>query len=316
MPHAMAALQAFLVFAEVAKRGGFAAASRELGSTPSTVAKAVGRLEATLGLRLFHRTTRQLSLTVDGERLFQRCQRLLAELEELQTEAAGARAAPSGTLRIDMPIVYGRMVMLPLLARLLQQHPGLTLDARFSDSYVDLVKDGIDVAIRTGELQDSTLVARRFDSQQLVLVAAPAYLRERGSPAALDELAAHRIITFRMPGSGRDRPLQFTVNRRTVALQPAAGVRLNDGVAMVQAAVLGLGLTQVPDHMAAAALQAGQLVEVLPALRPPAMPIHAVMPGQRLVPARVRVLLQALDELATPAPVATAARQRRRRGAP
>lgn len=298
----MYGLQPLLAFSETAKRGGFAAAARELGTSPSTLAKAVARLEASLGLRLFHRTTRQVSLTADGERLFQRSQRVLAELEELQSEAAGARAAPSGTLRIDMPIAFGRMVMLPILARLLQEHPDLELDARFSDAYVDLVKDGIDVAIRTGALQDSTLVARRFASQELILVAAPSYLRRQGTPRALADLAGHRHILFRMPSSGRDRPQQFSVNERTVVLQPAHGVRLNDGEAMVQAAVLGLGLTQVPDYMAAADIAAGRLTEVLPQHRPPAMPIHAVMPGNRMVPARVRGLLDALEALAATSP--------------
>jgi LysR family transcriptional regulator for bpeEF and oprC len=298
----MYGLQPLLAFSETAKRGGFAAAARELGTSPSTLAKAVARLEASLGLRLFHRTTRQVSLTADGERLFQRSQRVLAELEELQSEAAGARAAPSGTLRIDMPIAFGRMVMLPILARLLQEHPGLELDARFSDAYVDLVKDGIDVAIRTGALQDSTLVARRFAGQELVLVGAPSYLRRHGTPRTLTDLAGHRHILFRMPSSGRDRPQQFSMNARTVVLQPAHGVRLNDGEAMVQAALLGLGLAQVPDYMAAADIAAGRLTEVLPQHRPPAMPIYAVMPGNRMVPARVRGLLDALEALAATSP--------------
>lgn len=309
----MHGLQTLLAFSETAKRGGFAAAARELGSAPSTLAKAVGRLEAQLGLRLFHRTTRQVSLTADGERLFQRCQRVLAELEELQTEAAGVRSAPSGTLRIDMPIVYGRKRLLPLLARLVQQHPALQLDVRLSDAYVDLVKDSIDVAIRAGELQDSTLVAKRFDSQQLVLVASPAYLKRYGKPAAVQDLAAHRHVLFRMPGSGRDRPQQFSVRGRVVALQPAQGERLNDGEGMVQAAVLGLGLAQVPDYMVEDELANKQLVEVLRDHRPPPMPIHAVMPAQRLVPARVRVLLEALDSWPASAAAARPAPTRRRR---
>lgn len=291
----MHGLQTLLAFSETAKRGGFAAAARELGTAPSTLAKAVGRLEAQLGLRLFHRTTRQVSLTADGERLFQRCQRVLAELDELQSEAAGARAAPSGTLRIDMPIVFGRKRVLPLLARLVQQHPGLQLDVRLSDAYVDLVKDSIDVAIRVGELQDSSLVARRFASQQLVLVASPAYLKRHGTPQALADLAAHRHVIFRLPGRGRDRPQQFSVRGRGVLLPPTQGERFNDGEAMVQAAVLGLGLAQLPDYMAEDELAARRLVEVLQPHRPPPMPIHAVMPASRLVPARVRVLLEALD---------------------
>ena len=243
----MRSLQPLLAFSETAKRGSFAAAARELGTVPSTLAKAVSRLEASLDLRLFHRTTRQVSLTPDGERLFQRCQRVLAELEELQSDASGVRAAPSGTLRVDMPIVFGRNVMLPLLARLVQAHPGLELDVRLSDAYVDLVEDGIDVAVRTGTLSDSTLVARRFASQDLVLCAAPAYLARRGTPRRVEDLAAHDPILFRMPSSGRDRPWQLGANGETVTLHPVARLRFNDGEAMVQAALLGLGIAQVPD---------------------------------------------------------------------
>lgn len=298
----MQGLQQLLAFSETAKRGGFAAAARELGSSPSTLAKAVARLEASLGLRLFHRTTRQVRLTSDGERLFLRCQRVLAELEAMQSEASSTRGAPTGTLRIDMPIVFGRKVVLPVLARLLEAHPGLEVDARFSDAYADLVKDSIDVAIRIGDLQDSTLVARRIADQHLLLVAAPAYLRRHGTPLALDDLEKHQHILFRMPGRGHDRPQQFRVRGRTVTRAPERGVRVNDGDAMVQSAVLGLGLTQLPHYMVDAELDAGSLVELLPQHRPPAMPIHAVMPGRRMVPARVRLLLEALDGLAANPP--------------
>lgn len=295
----MQGLQSLLAFSETAKHGGFAAAARAMGTNPSTVAKAVGRLEASLGLRLFHRTTRQVRLTNDGEQLYERCQRVLAELDDLQT-AAGNRAEISGTLRVNMPIVYGRKVIQPVLARLVAQHPELSLDLRLSDAYVDLVRDGIDVAIRIGHLNDSSLAARRFASQQIILVASPGYLRQHGTPANLKDLALHRYVLFRMPTSGRDRPLQFSVRGRLHALAPTHGSRMDDGEAMVRAAALGMGLTQVPDYMAEDELADGRLVEVLPQLRAPVMPIHAVMPANRMVPARVRVLLDALQALADP----------------
>ena len=293
----MSGLQALLAFTETAKHGGFAAAARELGTAPSTLAKAVGRLEASLGLRLFHRTTRQHSLTADGERLYLRCQRVLAELDELQSEAAGVRAEPRGVLRIDMPIAYGRCIVLPVLARLLEAHPALELDARFSDAHVDLVRGGIDLAVRVGELADSSLVARRIDAQVLLTVASPAYLQRHGVPADVGALDAHAAIVFRMPGHGRDLPQRHTVDGRTVTRQPARAHRFNDGDAMVQAAVQQLGVAQVPDYMAADELTAGRLVEVLHQARPPPTPIHAVMPAQRLMPPRVRALLDALVAL-------------------
>jgi DNA-binding transcriptional LysR family regulator len=287
--------QPFVAFAETAKHGSFAAAARELGSAPSTLAKAVSRLEASLGVKLFHRTTRQVNLTADGERLFRRCQRVLAEIDDLQAEAAGTRAAPSGTLRVDAPIVWGRRVLLPLLASLVERHPGLQLDLRLQDAYVDLVKDGIDLAIRAGGLGDSSLVARRISSQSLVLCASPRYLEARGQPRTIDQLAGHAAVVFRQPSTGRSRPWQFRTRGQPVELQPASRVQINDGEGMVAAAVAGLGLAQLPDYMVADEIARGELAEVLPSCRPAPMPISAVYPSGRLVPPRVRALLAVLE---------------------
>jgi DNA-binding transcriptional LysR family regulator len=288
-------LQPLLAFAETAKRGNFAAASRELGCTPSTLAKAVSRLERQLGVRLFHRTTRQVTLTDDGQRLFQRCQKVLAEMELLQEEASGALKEPSGTLRIDMPVTFGRQVMLPLLAELLQKCPRLSIDARFSDVYVDLIKEGIDVAIRTGALRDSTLVARPFTAQELLLFASPSYLARAGTPHTVNDLTKHTGVLFRVPSTGKDRPWQLRLRGRTTTLLPPSRVRVDGGDAIARAAVLGMGIGQVPHYMVVNQLARGELVELLPTMRPPPMPIAAVMPSARLVPTRVRALLELID---------------------
>ena len=265
-------LGAIEAFAAAARTQSFTEAARELNLTTSAVSRRIAALEAQLGVRLFHRTTRQVSLTPDGERLFERCQRVLTELEGLQAEASGVHAEPSGVLRIDMPIAYGRQVVLPLLAGLATRHPALELDMRLSDAYVDLVKDGIDIAIRVGALSDSGLVARRIASQDLLLCAAPAYLAAHGTPRRLEALAAHAPILFRMPSSGRDRPWQFGVDGQTVTLHPAARLRANDGEAMAHAARLGLGIAQLPHYMVEADIAAGRLVELLARHRPPTMP--------------------------------------------
>jgi DNA-binding transcriptional LysR family regulator len=293
----MQSLQQLAAFTETAKHGSFAAAARETGSAPSTLAKAVARLEQALGVKLFHRTTRQVSLTPDGERLFGRCQRLLAEIEELHADASGVREAASGTLRIDVPIVIGRRLLLPLLARMTQRHPALALDLRLQDGYVDLVKEGIDVAVRVGALRDSSLVARRFGTQGMVLVASPAYLEARGTPKRLDQLAGHDALLFRMPSTGRDRPWQFRQRGQAVELHPTSRVRINDGEALVEAARLGLGLAQLPDSFVEQELARGELVEVLPGARPERAPVSIVYPGARLVPLRVRLLLEELEAL-------------------
>lgn len=290
----MQGLQTLIAFAQTARRGSFAAAARDLGGTPSTVAKAVARLEASLGVRLFHRTTRQVSLTPDGERLFGRCERVLAELDDLQAEAAGTRETVSGTLRLDAPITYGRKVLMPVLSELLRRHPALRLDLRLQDSHADLIRDGLDAAVRVGDLQDARLVARRFDDQVLVLVGSPAYFAARGRPERIDELAGHAAVVFRRPSSGRQRPWQFGRGRQAVSLLPAPAVEVNDGEGMMAAALQGLGLAQLPDNIVAERLASGELVEVLAADRPATMPISLVVPTARLQPPRVRVLMEAL----------------------
>ncbi len=205
----MSSLQQFLAFAETAKHRSFARAAQGLGCAPSTLAKSVVRLERSLGVKLFHRTTRQVSLTPDGERLFERCERVLAEVEHLQAAAAGTRNRVSGPLRIDMPVSFGRRVVVPVLARLAQMHPALEFDLRLSDSQIDIIKEGVDIAIRIGELQDSTMVALRFSTQGLRLCASPAHLERHGRPRTLADLASHPAVAFRMPGTGRDRPWNF-----------------------------------------------------------------------------------------------------------
>ena len=293
----MQGLQQFIAFAETAKHGGFAAAAREQGVAPSTLAKAVARLEAALGVKLFHRTTRQVRLTPDGERLFQRCQRVLAEVEDLRAAASGTRASPSGTLRIDLPVFYGKRFVMPLLAGLQQRHPQLQIDVRLSDAFVDLVRDGIDLAVRIGKLRDSSLVARRVDRQQLLLCASPAYLGARGTPRRVEDLADHAAVVFRLPTSGRDRPWQLRQRGAETALAPRAQLRVDDGEGLVQALKLGMGVCQLPDMMVRDELERGELVELLPSCRPEPMPIHIVYPSGRLLPERVRVALQALDAL-------------------
>lgn len=311
----MAGMTAFLAFAETAKRGSFAGAARELGLSPSAVAKAVARLEADLGLRLFHRTTRQVSLTGDGTELHERCRRVVDEMEALRDEAQGVRGAPRGTLRMNMPITWGRLFAVPRLAALAARHPDLRLELSFSDRYVDLVREGLDAVVRVGRLADSGLVARRIGEQHMVVVASPAYLRARGTPRHPDELASHDCLAFRLPSSGRLRPWQFGTGRQAIEHAPQARCVFDDGEALVEAAACGMGLIQLPDYMAAADLRAGRLVEVLTALRPPPLPISLVLPSARQMTPRIRVLVQALAGEATTAADAAAARGTPRKAA-
>lgn len=294
----MVSLDLLVSFASAARHAGFAGAARSLGLSPSAVAKNVARLEAQLGVRLFHRTTRRVTLSAEGEQCYARCIRVLDELESLEDATAG-RDAPRGTLRIDMPVSYGRDVVLPVLARLLARHPALSLEARFSDHVTDLVKEGVDAAVRIGTLADSGLVGRVFDRLPIWTCASPAYLRRHGEPARPEELGAHSCLLFRLPVTGRERPWQFRVGGRAYSPPLDTRVRLGDGEALVQAAMAGLGIAQVPRHMAEREVQRGALVEVLRRYRPAPLPVSLVYPSRRHVPQRVQLLARALAAVST-----------------
>lgn len=291
----MAGLPALLAFAETARRASFAAAARELGLTASAVAKSVARLEQDLGLRLFHRTTRKVALTSDGQTLFARCEHIVDEMQALRDEAAGTRAEPSGRLRLNVPITIGKRLIVPALAELVRRHPRVQLDVSFTDRYADLVGEGLDAVVRVGTSKDSSLVSRRIGQQQLVAVAAPRYLARCGTPSRPDDLAEHVCVAFRVPSSGRVYPWQFREGRRALRWSPEPGVVMDDGEAIVAAAVAGIGIAQVPDYMAADDLARGRLTEVLAARRPPPTQIAIVYLSSRGMTPRLRALIEVLS---------------------
>jgi len=287
-------LQGMTAFAETVRQGSFAAAARELGLSPSAVAKTVARLEADLGLRLLHRTTREVSLTSDGHGLFARCRDIVEAIDALRAEAEGVRGEPSGTLRLNAPVTWGKRVLVPILARLMAKHPKLAVDVAFTDRYVDLIHEGFDAAVRVGTLRDSSLVARPFARQSLVVVASPRYVAQRGRPASPAALASHRCLVFRMPSTGRPRAWEFVVDGTPASAVPATAVTMNDGEALATAAAEGLGLAQVPGYIAEDGLRTGALVEVLKSFRPSPLPVALVYPSSRQVTPRLRVLIEAL----------------------
>lgn len=290
----MSSISLLVTFAESARLNSFAAAARELGLSPSAVAKNIARLEQQMGMRLFHRTTRKVALTPEGEALFERCARVLDEVDALEAFAANTSRTPSGTLRLEAPQVYGREVILPLVAQLAREHPGVNLDIRLSDQYADIVGSGIDAAIRVGAIRDSQLIARRFDFQQLGIYAAPAYLATHGTPPTIDALPAHAIVGFRQPSSGRMRAWQLRHNGDDIELRLSARYLVSDGEGVVRAAAEGLGLIQVPSYMAQAAMRTGHLVEVLRAHWPQPTPIAIVYPSRQHVPLRLQCLIELL----------------------
>ncbi len=290
----MAGMAALMSFAETVKQGSFAGAARELGLSPSAVAKAVARLEADLGLRLLHRTTRKVSLTGDGTELYERCRRIVEDMEALREEAEGVRCKPRGTLRLNVPIIWGRQVVVPKLAALARAYPELSFEVTFTDRFADVVREGLDAVVRVGALADSSLVARRLGEQHMLLIASPDYLKRRGRPMHPDELAGHDHLAFRMPTSGRPMPWRFRVGKRALSVMPQARSIFDDGDALVRGAVEGMGMIQMPDYMVGEELKAKRLLELLPQFRPPPLPISLILPTTRQMTPRIRVLIEAL----------------------
>lgn len=283
-------------FAETVKLGGFAPAARSLGLSPSAVAKNVARLEADLGLRLLHRTTRQLSLTSEGRDLFERCERIVAELDALRDDAEGLHTEPRGALRLNMPVTYGHKVVVPKLAMLAQRYKELTFELSFADTQIDLVRSGLDAVIRIGALQDSSLVGRVIDRQQLIVVASTKYIARHGTPRTPSDLDTHVCAVYRLPNTGRIRPWIFRDGVRTLELAPVSRFVCDDGEGLVSAALAHFGLVQVPSYMVEKREGARHLREVLVSYRPKPMPISIIFPSRHHVPERLRVVIDALLE--------------------
>jgi DNA-binding transcriptional LysR family regulator len=287
-------LSGIAAFVNAVEAGSFALAASRMHLSRSAVGKSIARLEARLGVRLFHRTTRSQKLTAEGEAFYERCVRALAELEEAQAALDDGRLTPSGRLRVSAPVLFGRHCIAPILLKLAEQYPALELEMSFNDRVVDLVEEGIDLAVRVGSLADNAgLVARRLGSQSMVVCASPGYLAERGKLQSIADLSDHTGITY--VRSGRSIPWQLQdADRRTHEVRMTSRIRFDDMEAMLGAAAAGLGLAWLPCWLVANHLRAGVLVRVLDASLHSGLDIHAVWPRTRHMSAKVRAAVDAL----------------------
>jgi DNA-binding transcriptional LysR family regulator len=281
-------------FAETARVGSFTAAATTLGITASAVGKSVTRLEARLGTKLIHRTTRSLTLTNDGERFLASCLHVLEELDGAESSLATGRSIPVGRVRIDLPGAFGRQHVLPVLIDLSARHPRLDLSVMFSERTVDIVAEGTDLAVRIGELRDDAgLAARRLGTQRLLICASPSYLAQQGEPHEPEELMQCDCITG-WRGAQPTRWLMRTIDGRNAAQQVHVRHEFSDGEAMVEAVLAGCGLCQLPTWLIADHLKSGALVPVLAKYAGGEMPIHAVWAQSRYIQPKLRVLIDAL----------------------
>ncbi|MGF1625007.1 MAG: LysR family transcriptional regulator [Alphaproteobacteria bacterium] len=281
-------LAAMAIFAKVVETKSFTAAARDLGISKSAVSKQISGLEDRLGARLLNRTTRRLALTEIGAAFYDRCSRLVAEAEEAELEVTRMTVEPRGELRVNAPFSFGLIHVAPKLCGFLSMHPGVSLDLTFDDRFVDLVADGYDLAIRIGNLADSSLIARKLATTRVLLVAAPAYWAARGVPASPQALADHECLIYSYRQTGN----VWQFGNETVRV--SGRVRANNGDALRQAAVAGHGIAVLPSFIVWEDVLAGRLVPALHAYEPLPLGIYAVYPHSRHLSAKVRAFIDYL----------------------
>lgn len=284
--------RAMAVFAAVADAGGFAAAGRGLGLSAPSVTRTVSDLEAKLGVRLFHRTTRSVKLSDAGERYLQDCRRILADLDEAERHVRGLHGEPHGWVSLTGSVLFGRLVLTPLVFGMMDAFPQLSISSLFVDRIVHMQDEGIDVAVRIAHLPDSSLTAIKVGTVRRVLCASPAYLEARGGLTRPDDLAGHDCIEFsQMMANGA---WSFDVAGHAVHRRIETRFRTNKGDAAIAAAVDGRGITRVLSYMIADQVKAGTLKIVLADFEVLPVPVHVVHKEARYTSARVRA---AVDHL-------------------
>lgn len=285
-------LDGIAAFARVVDSGSFSAAARRLNISKSAVSAHVQRLEERLGIRLINRTTRRLSMTEAGAAYYRHCARILAEAEAAEQAATTLQREPRGTLRISAPDSFGWMHVAPAVPAFLKRYPELSVDITLSPAHVNLVDEGLDLAIRIGVLADSPLVVRRLAPSRLVFCAAPAYLKERGLPREPAELARHNCLCTRLLAWGDE--WRLAGKRGEVRVAVGGSFRSNNAEMLRAAALDGIGIAMLPSWAAAEPLRTGALRRVLEAWEPPASTIYAVYPGNRLMSMKVRAFVDHL----------------------
>lgn len=289
-------LTGLVAFARAASLGSFAAAARSLGLSPSAISKSVQRLEKQLGVPLFTRTTRSLTLTAEGRELHERAVRLLNDADEIAQVAASARSEPSGSLRIAASLPIGVHVIAPALPAFRRRYPKLSIDLRLSDRYVDLVEEGIDIAVRIGDLADSRLLSRTLAPLRLCCFASPAYLAERGTPAHPDDLSGHDTVTLRYQSTGQPLRWPFRIGGKIIEMVPPSTLTTDNSEALVAILAAGAGIGMGAPFVTAPYVARGELVPVLGDFAVERNSITAIWPGSRRTNPAVRAALDMLQE--------------------
>lgn len=286
-------LEAWAIFAAVAEHRSFSGAADAIGLSKATVSKGVSRLEAQLGISLFHRTSRRLALTEAGKPLAEHAARIVLEAHAAEEAARSGASLPAGRVRLAAPMSFGIKNVAPLIADFLAAHPAIEIELHLSDARVDIVAEGFDVALRIADLPDSSLRARRLCSIAAHLVAAPAYLERHGTPTHPAQLGEHRLLGYtNITGPWRFRHADGS----EVSVKAQGPLAANSGEALVPALEAGLGIARLPSFVLGDALPAGRVVDILPDWAPAPIGLHLLTPPSALRPARVEALIAFLSD--------------------
>ncbi|ESJ12473.1 MULTISPECIES: LysR family transcriptional regulator [unclassified Cupriavidus] len=306
----MDSLNGFMVFVQVAETRSFVAAGRMLGVSASAIGKTVARLENKLGVRLFHRSTRSITLTAEGTRFLERSRRILAEIEAAQSELSEATKAPRGRLRVSLPLVSS--LLLPVLADFMRDYPDIELDLDFTDRMVDVIEEGFDAVVRTGEPTDSRLSARRLGIFEGMLVASPDYLGRRGTPKVPADLLDHACLHYRFPNSGKLEPWPLRRAPGQPELQLPTSMICNNIETRVCFALQGLGVAFVPDFSVTDLVASGQLTRVLDSHLEWENPFYVLWPASKHPSPKVRAFVDFLSARVFPSAETRRAAKRQR----
>lgn len=291
-------LNEMAIFVRVVDSGSFTGAAKYLGLPKSTISRKITQLEERLGVRLIQRTTRSLNLTDTGSTYYNQCSRILSEIEEANLAVTEMQTTPTGTLRLTAPVLFGSTVLASLVAEFIELHPMLNVELLLSDQQLDIIQDGIDIAFRVGQLEDSSLIGRYLGDVRGILCASPSYLEKNSTPATPDDLANHQLLnTFQWP--------QWTVlgpNNKEINIPVKARITVNDFASLFTLTVAGSGVAALPLMIAAPAIRAGALVPVLEDYPFESAAIHALYPSNRHLSAKVRSFIDFFLERVRPNP--------------
>ncbi|MFC3153192.1 LysR family transcriptional regulator [Litoribrevibacter euphylliae] len=290
----MESFGAYPVFVTVIETGGFSPAAKKLGISKSAVSKRITQLEEHLGVKLLHRTTRKLSLTEAGEHFYQHARIASQAAQDAEDAVAQLQGVPQGRLRISIPMSFGRLYVAPVIPEFLRRYPKINLELVMDDEFTDLIGSGFDMALRLGDLKDSTLVARKLTHLKNVLCASPSYIEEFGMPKRLEELKQHNCLAFSYSQDVRE--WYFIKDNTTRAIEISGNYQVNNSEALREAMIQGVGIGRLPTFAANPEIKEGRLVKLFPEYEMPGKIMYAVYPERQFLPAKVRAFMDFMSE--------------------